>query len=170
MQLVRAKKISSSGVLPLTRLESKITRFIGRDSCFGDACRRNRGGVFCCRQIPTRPLRRVYEVRSLGLECRSSRGNLRPLPLATLPVEIRAVQLLAQLAQRPISALYVGTRHAEGGANFLLVPSVTAQGFVRRGKRGLELRQLTIRPLEFGTDAPRYRIALAPFFFRALPA
>ncbi len=105
MQLVGAKQIRSRGVFPLARLQSKITRVIGGSGGFGDTSRRDGGGVFRCGQIATRCLRRVEQLRLLGLECRSSRGNLRPLALTALSIEIRAVQLLAQLAQRPVTLL-----------------------------------------------------------------
>jgi hypothetical protein len=170
MQLLGAKEISSRGIRALARLERKITRIIGGSGGFCDTRGRDCSGIFRRRQITARCFGRVEQLRLLRFECGSSHDNLRPLALATLSVEIRAVELLAQLAQRPLTLLDVGARHAECGANFLLVPGVRAQRFVRGGERGFELRQLARRAVELSADATRDGIPLAALLFGALPA
>jgi len=168
VQLVGAQQIRSRGSLSLAGVEGKITRVVGRNGGFGDTCRRYGRGIFCRGKIATRCLRCVEELCLLCLERRSSRDDLRPFPLTALPVEIGAVQLLAELPQCPLSVLDIGARHAERGSNFLLVPRVRAQLVIRGGERGFELRQIARRALELGAYASRYRISLASLLFRAL--
>jgi hypothetical protein len=170
MQLLGAKEISPRGILPLARLESQITRIIGGSGGFCDTRGRDCSSIFGCRQITARCFGCIEQLRLLRFECGSPDYNLRPLALAALPVEIRAVELLAQLAQRPLTLLDVGARHAECSANFLLVPGARAQRFVRGGERGLELRQLARRAVELSADATRDSITLAALLLGALPA
>src|ERR1700694_825528 len=168
MELVGAKEIRSRGVLPFACLESKIARVIGSDRRFRHTRRRDGCGVFRRREIAARRFRRVEELRLLCLECGSPRSNLGLLPLAALAVEISAVKLLAQLAQRPVTVLDIGTRHTERGTNLLLMSGVRAQRLVGCAEGGLELRKIGRRALELGADAARNGIALASLFFCTL--
>jgi len=169
MQLVGAKQVSSRGALALAGLRGKRTPVIGGDGGFSHTRCRDRSRIFCRREIATRCFGRVEQLSLLSLESRSARRDLGLLPLAALSVQVGAVELLAQIPQRPFALLDIGARNAQCGANFLLVPRVGIESSVRGSKRGLELRKLARRALELGANASRYLIALASLFLRTLP-
>src|SRR6478672_12800932 len=104
----------------------------------------------------------------LGLEARPARRKLLALALGALAIEMRAVELLAELAQRALPMIETRARDAQIGAHFFLVSRVGSQGLVGRLEGGLERRQLGGGPLELGAHPSRDRITLAPLFLGAL--
>jgi len=168
VQLVGAQQLRARRALALARLVLRIPRVVGDAGRLRDAGGRDRGRVFRCCEISTSGFGRVEKVGLLSLERRSPHGELVTLALRALVVEIGAVQLFAQIAERPLALLEIEARRAETSADLFLSARVSAESFVGGLEGSSQLCQLGGRALEFAAHATSNRIAFAALLFGAL--
>jgi len=170
VQLLGAEEVGTRAALPLARLHEHVARVVrgGGGLCYKR--RGDRGRILRRGQFSSGCFGGVKELELLGVECRSAGRDLRTFALAALAIELGAMELLAQVAQRTLAVFHIGASDAESRANLFLVPRVRAQSFVRYSLCSLELRELTGGAIELAAHPSGGGVTFAPLFFSALAA
>ena len=120
MQLFRAKQISTGSAVALARTLKNFAGVIRSSRRFRDSGSGDCRCVFRGSEISPCGLGRVKELCLLRLQRGPPCGQVLALPLTTLVIQFGAVQLLAQLAQRPVTLLQIRARDTELGAYLFL--------------------------------------------------
>src|SRR4051812_15555909 len=167
VQLVDPQQLGSRGALAIASLIARIARFVCGGGGLGETRGRDCRSILGGSQVAARCFGGVEEMGLLGLQRGTPSRQFLTLALGALPIEVRAVKLLAQLTERSLALLEARARDTEVGAHFFLVPRMRGKCVVGILQRALERGELTGRALELGADATGDRVALASLFLGA---